>query len=135
MILLLEVGDHRLLFPGDAQIENWAYAASKPSVRKLLSGVNVYKVGHHGSLNATPKESLWPLFERRSKKKRDPKRMTSLLSTMTGKHGHIDRDTEVPRRKLVSALSSETNLVSTEGMMAGVEPRVVEIEVKSRRGR
>src|SRR6185295_9967935 len=55
LILLFEVGGKKLLFPGDAQIENWSYALSKPAVRKALAGVNLYKVGHHGSLNATPK--------------------------------------------------------------------------------
>ena len=48
-----------LLFPGDAQIENWQYAlGQRAGSSKLLASVNVYKVGHHGSLNATPK-SLW----------------------------------------------------------------------------
>ena len=60
VILLFRVGKESQLFPGDAQLENWQYALSREPDRKLLSGVNVYKVGHHGSLNATPK-SLWSL--------------------------------------------------------------------------
>ena len=68
VILLFEVGDVRLLFPSDAQIENWEFALSNPKITKRLEGVNVYKVGHHGSLNATPK-SLWKLFDNRSKEK------------------------------------------------------------------
>jgi hypothetical protein len=113
VILLFEVGGKRLLFPGDAQIENWSYALSQPETRKLLKEVDVYKVGHHGSLNATPKASLWPLFRKRSKKAARG-RMTTLLSTMPGKHGKVDNDTEVPRRKLVAALKTETELLNTE---------------------
>ena len=59
LILLFEVGTKKLLFPGDAQIENWSYAlVDAPNAKAtgtLLEGVDVYKVGHHGSRNATPK--------------------------------------------------------------------------------
>jgi hypothetical protein len=113
VILVFEVGGKKLLFPGDAQIENWQYAFSQPKTGALLGTVNLYKVGHHGSLNATPK-TLWNLFKNRSANKSAPKRMKSLMSTMVGKHGSEDRGTEVPRRKLVSALKSETELFSTE---------------------
>ena len=62
VILVFDMGGKRLLFPGDAQIENWQYALQNPANRQLLASVNLYKVGHHGSRNATPK-SLWKLFE------------------------------------------------------------------------
>ena len=53
VILLMKAGTKKFLFPGDAQWENWAYALGKRL--KSLSDVDVYKVGHPGSLNATPK--------------------------------------------------------------------------------
>jgi hypothetical protein len=112
VILLFEVGDKRLLFPGDAQIENWQYALDQEEVRDLLSSVDLYKVGHHGSLNATPK-SLWNLFRNKSRESVRT-RLISLMSTMPGKHGSIGSKTEVPRRTLVSALSRETDHFSTE---------------------
>lgn len=60
LILLFEVGGKLLLFPGDAQIENWDYALNqarnRTAIRKLLRAADVYKVGYHGSLNATPKD-------------------------------------------------------------------------------
>jgi beta-lactamase superfamily II metal-dependent hydrolase len=62
VILLLEVGNQKILLPGDAQIENWSYALSKPEWCKRLADVNLYEVGHHGSRNATPKR-LWHLFK------------------------------------------------------------------------
>jgi hypothetical protein len=74
VILLFRVGKTSLLFPGDAQIENWQYALSNKGNLKILSGVNVYKVGHHGSLNAKPK-TLWDGFKNRSKDKNDKKRL------------------------------------------------------------
>jgi hypothetical protein len=115
LILLFEVNGKKLLFPGDAQIENWSYALSKPAVRRLLARVNVYKVGHHGSRNATPK-TLWAGFKNRSTKKADKKRLTTLMSTMTGKHGKAASNTEVPRRTLVEALASESELFTTQNI-------------------
>ncbi|HEU4768276.1 MAG TPA: hypothetical protein VFS77_12915 [Pyrinomonadaceae bacterium] len=113
LILLFEVNGKKLLFPGDAQIENWSYALSKPAVRRLLSKVNVYKVGHHGSRNATPK-TLWAGFKNRSTKKTDKGRLKSLMSTMPNKHGKAQSNTEVPRRTLVEALETESELYTTQ---------------------
>lgn len=114
LILLFRVGSIGILFPGDAQFENWSYALSQPRVRRLLRSVQVYKVGHHGSLNGTPK-SLWHLFERRGTR-RQAGRIISLNSTMPGIHGFIDNNTEVPRRTLVKALTQETRYVSTQNL-------------------
>ncbi|HET8567474.1 MAG TPA: hypothetical protein VFM93_00635 [Candidatus Limnocylindria bacterium] len=106
VILLFETGDQKLLFPGDAQIENWQYALSKERVRRLLADVTLYKVGHHGSLNATPK-TLWELFDKRSRTPRRG-RLISVVSTMGNKHGSSTRDTEVPRIPLVEALKERS---------------------------
>ena len=113
LILLFEVFGKKLLFPGDAQIENWSYALSDApnaaKTRALLAGVDVYKVGHHGSLNATPKKLLWEAFTKRG----PDKRLRTLLSTMPGKHGKVANNTEVPRRTLLDALRNESDLTST----------------------
>lgn len=113
LILLLEVGDKRLLFPGDAQYENWMYALSKAWVRKLLRGVDVYKVGHHGSLNATPKSMLALFEKRRNHLGAGHEPMYSLLSTKSDVHGSESNHTEVPRRSLIKKLDDETQLRST----------------------
>ncbi len=112
VILLFECGGKKLLFPGDAQIENWSYALSKSAVRRWLEDVDVYKVGHHGSLNATPK-TLWGLFRKRAPEPA-PGRLATINSTMPGKHGDPRRGTEVPRKKLVDALRAESEYFSTE---------------------
>jgi len=116
LILLMKVGDKSLLFPGDAQIENWAYALAQPEYRALLENVDLYKVGHHGSLNATPK-SLWALFAKRSSTPR-PDRLKSVMSTMPGKHGAAERKTEVPRATLTAELRRDSDLLSTHDMPA-----------------
>ncbi len=93
LILLFEVGDKKLLFPGDAQLENWSYALHHPHDgarnQGLLQGVNLYKVGHHGSRNATPRE-LWKLIGKDG--------VTSVMSTKAGKYG------DVPREPLIKEL-------------------------------
>ena len=80
----------------------------------LLDDVDLYKVGHHGSRNATPR-SMWRRFAKKSDR-RGPGRLTSVLSTKHGKHGSEDRKTEVPRRTLVTELDSQSNLYSTEAL-------------------
>ncbi len=116
VILLFEVGKEKLLFPGDAQIENWEYALKhvpefKQNLR-LLEQTTLYKVGHHGSRNATPK-TLWNCFAKKGEDK-DPKdRLCSIVSTMEGKHGHTP-ETAVPRGTLVEALDSSSNYYTTQ---------------------
>jgi hypothetical protein len=112
VILLFQVGKKKLLFPGDAQIENWQYALGQKRYQSLLASVNLYKVGHHGSLNATPK-TLWKLFKNKSEQK-SANRLLSLMSTMEGKHGSMCSQTEVPRIKLVRELQRKSDLFTTQ---------------------
>ena len=118
VILLLRVGKVSLLFPGDAQIENWQYALDNKTNRQLLAGVDVYKVGHHGSLNATPK-TLWEGFKKKSRDSTSKSRLRTLMSTMEHKHGSEESHTEVPRTTLVSALKTQSNLFSTQQLTDG----------------
>ncbi len=110
LILLFEIGDTCLLFPGDAQWENWRYALGQEKYKKLLARVNVYKVGHHGSLNATPK-TLWKGFANKGGATR-AHRLMSMLSTLDGVHGDSEA-TAVPRSTLVKALKAGSTLVDT----------------------
>jgi hypothetical protein len=129
IILLMKVGSQTLLFPGDAQIENWAYALNQQKWRKALTGVNLYKVGHHGSLNATPK-SLWKLF--RHKGGEDARgRLKTVCSTKSGKHGNPRSGTEVPRATLVKELEAESTFMNTE-QFRGSDLLVREISMKFR---
>lgn len=70
LVLAIEVGDEVLLFPGDAQLGSWRTwpdvaftvrdARGERTVRgkELLRRTTFYKVGHHGSHNATAKSGL-----------------------------------------------------------------------------
>lgn len=119
VILLFEFGGKKMLFPGDAQIENWEYALNDKDAAALLRDVCVYKVGHHGSRNATPK-SLWGRFARKREDKKDDDdkekaaRLLTINSTMKGKHGHSESNTEVPRTSLVNELSKLSDYKTTE---------------------
>lgn len=123
VILLFEVGKKKLLFPGDAQVENWSWALQDSPdhqrTRNLLAEVDFYKVGHHGSRNATPK-TLWKGFVKRG----EAKELKTALSTLKGKHGTAAKKTEVPRKTLLEALTKETDLVTTDGhkLVANADP-------------
>lgn len=113
VILVMRAGTRTLLFPGDAQWENWAYALQSP-LAALLDDVDLYKVGHHGSLNATPK-SMWNRFKKKGPKSKAD-RLTSVVSTRKDKHGHEKDNTEVPRRTLMTELRAQSTLHDTEDL-------------------
>lgn len=58
LMFLFEFGSAYLLFPGDAQWGSWRTVLDRPATRELVSRTTFYKVGHHGSHNATPVEFL-----------------------------------------------------------------------------
>lgn len=124
LILLMRAGTKTLLFPGDAQLENWQYALQS-ELAPLLDDVDLYKVGHHGSRNATPR-SMWKRFRKKNRKKTSD-RLTSVMSTKHGKHGSDDKHTEVPRRTLVAELDENSNLHSTEQLAADLPYDRIEI--------
>jgi hypothetical protein len=112
VILLFTIGKTRLLFPGDAQIENWEYALKKSKraaqILAKLEQVNVYKVGHHGSRNATPK-TLWRHFKNKRKG------LQTVMSTKSGKFpGRAGSGTEVPRQSLFDVLVKQSELTNTQ---------------------
>ena len=112
IILLFTIGTTRLLFSGDAQIENWQYSLKlsnrSKEIVKELAMVNVYKVGHHGSRNATPK-TLWRGFQNRGKGLR------TVMSTKSGKFpGRAGSGSEVPRETLKNALKAQSELTNTQ---------------------
>jgi hypothetical protein len=124
LILLFQIGKMKFLFPGDAQIENWNYALEDApdaaANRARLAKTDFYKVGHHGSLNATPK-TLWNLFARKGPATKS-NRLHTAVSTMAGKHGSTSRQTEVPRRPLVDELEKNSKFFTTQTLKKG-QPR------------
>ena len=100
LVLLVEAAGHKLLLPGDAEIENWGYALTgapdQAAIRDRLRGVELYKVGHHGSRNATPKQSLYPLLAQ------TPPARVAVMSTLVGFYGTVN---PVPNQALIDKLS------------------------------
>jgi beta-lactamase superfamily II metal-dependent hydrolase len=110
LILVFEIGGRRFLFPGDAQIENWSYALfgkDKNKYLPLLKDVEFYKVGHHGSRNATPK-TMWNAV-----KKDKAGTLKTLVSTLDKVYGKDDKHTEVPRKTLMDELQKKSDLHTT----------------------
>jgi beta-lactamase superfamily II metal-dependent hydrolase len=52
---VLDIRGTRLVFPGDAQEGAWQHVLRDPRKADLLRDAVFYKIGHHGSHNATPK--------------------------------------------------------------------------------
>lgn len=111
LILLFTVGGHSMLFGGDAQIENWGWALDRanrpPTLSARLDAVDLYKVGHHGSRNGTPR-SLVERWRTRGTG------VLSVMSTRPGVHGHGAR--KVPREPLLKALRGLGSLLRTDSM-------------------
>lgn len=115
LVVLFTCRGKKLLFVGDAQWGNWAYwLYGKPvkgadpglsaEARRILSSIDFYKVGHHGSTNATPIPAVGALSMK----------CVAMCSTETGfpsakrTYGSIDKQTEVPRIPLMEALEKQT---------------------------
>lgn len=121
VILLVTVGDRTLLLPGDAQAENWSFTLecalgrnNRPLDRTLqrkLADVDLYKVGHHGSRNATP-TSLYDLWEGRTPTRRP---LTSVLTTKRDVFSK-SKEGEVPKPRLVEGLGKRGPVYSTDSL-------------------
>lgn len=68
LVLVLQIGKAVLLFSGDAQWGTWRLALENQEFRKLLETVTFYKVGHHGSHNATPVEFVQNIMGKNGQK-------------------------------------------------------------------
>lgn len=100
LVTLFTFKGKTLLFAGDAQWGNWANflfgsmtsTKLKPESADLLGKLDFYKVGHHGSTNATPKDALAAM--------RDG--CVAMCSTAIGAYN------EVPRDALMTAIDQRT---------------------------
>lgn len=95
LVIALEFGDACLLFAGDAQWGTWNRILNDHAAADIVKRATFFKVGHHGSHNATPKAFVEGLF---------PQGCCTMVSTR--KMGSWD----IPRPPLVTALRKRTNL-------------------------
>ena len=116
LVLLLRFGETTMLFPGDAQWGTWDRILHDPESEELLRTVNLYKVGHHGSHNATPASFV-------SKYLKDADASIVPVAP-TG----IESWDEIPRIPLLEELAKKSAMVLNsddlrEAARAGVRPR------------
>jgi beta-lactamase superfamily II metal-dependent hydrolase len=122
LVVLFTCNGKKLLFVGDAQWGNWAYwlygkavTGSDPGIseraKQILGSIDFYKVGHHGSTNATPIPVVGALNQD----------CAAMCSTATGAFGSPAKKTEVPRTALMDALETRTTkrLVRSDWVAAG----------------
>ena len=117
LVVLFTCKGKKLLFVGDAQWGNWefwlygkAVTGKDPGItataKGILGSIDFYKVGHHGSTNATPIPAVGALNQT----------CVAMCSTEMGDppnrarpYGDPKKGTEVPRTKLMDALEKQTN--------------------------
>jgi beta-lactamase superfamily II metal-dependent hydrolase len=105
LVILFSFGGKNLLFAGDAQWGNWenflyggAYGTPghtklTETAQTILNKIDFYKVGHHGSANATPKDAVMAM------------RIGCVGMCSTQEHAY----NEVPRGPLLDALRKRMN--------------------------
>jgi beta-lactamase superfamily II metal-dependent hydrolase len=97
LMIMFRVGHAYLLFPGDAQWGTWKVALEDPKWKGLLKRTGFYKIGHHGSHNATPLEFVEKVLGD------DFQAMASVKPTANWK--------EIPREPLLEALRKKNKRV------------------------
>jgi beta-lactamase superfamily II metal-dependent hydrolase len=105
LIILIEAGNQWLLFPGDAQWGSWNSALGNDQCRSLMKRTTFYKVGHHGSENATPKTAVEDVFK---------DGLISFFSTAS-----IKQWPNVPRRPLVEAIAKKGKIARSDNEAIG----------------
>jgi beta-lactamase superfamily II metal-dependent hydrolase len=129
LVVHFTFGGRSLLFVGDAQWGNWerflwGKQVTAPQTTKLLpdslailDGLDFYKVGHHGSTNATPIAAVDALGGN----------CVAMCSTEPGQYGSLQNNSEVPRGVLLDALRKKTKnrLVRSDQVPAGTQKSVL----------
>lgn len=100
LMLLFVCGNTSLLFAGDAQWGTWDRVMNDLESRELLASVNLYKVGHHGSHNATPRRFIEDILEKAD---------ASLVSVGPTS---IPSWSGIPRKPLLEALATKSGSVA-----------------------
>jgi beta-lactamase superfamily II metal-dependent hydrolase len=110
LVVLFTFGGKTLLFSGDAQWGNWAnflfggaigtpgHTGLTAQSKQVLGNLDFYKVGHHGSTNATPMDVVNAMKAG----------CVAMCSTDPGAYGNPAKGTEVPRTPLLAALAAKT---------------------------
>ena len=98
LMLVLQVGNATLLFPGDAQWGTWRLALENQDFRRLMEETDFYKVGHHGSHNATPVEFIQSVVG---------KDFWAMVSTCS-----VSQWPQIPKKKLLDDMRNKTDKIA-----------------------
>lgn len=98
LMLMLKVCGQYLLFPGDAQWGTWQAALDNPQRNQLLMKTTFYKIGHHGSHNATPVDFV-------------EQAIGNDFWAMASTH-HVDQWPSIPKEELLLALGKKTTRIA-----------------------
>jgi beta-lactamase superfamily II metal-dependent hydrolase len=125
LMLAFEVGDAVLLFPGDAQWGTWRRAIDDETAKELLARTTFYKVGHHGSHNATPKDFVEDVLGSRREAEEELTELLSMVSTHP-----MPRWKSIPKQELLEALKElPAKLVRSDETDAAVPDFVYESDL------
>jgi beta-lactamase superfamily II metal-dependent hydrolase len=131
LVVLFTWNGRKLLFAGDAQAGNWEYwlyDLDKPSKfsagdklttegASILGGLDFYKVGHHGSTNATPIAAVTAMRTG----------VAAMCSTQEDTFGSEKNASEVPRVPLLKALSQKCAVVRSDQIPVELEDQLVPV--------
>jgi hypothetical protein len=141
LVILFTFRGRQLLFVGDAQAGNWehwlfdtdtpdkkASGTMSPDARQVLTSLNFYKVGHHGSGNATPRVAAETMVGHR---------FASMCSTQADVYGTENPDdptrgTEVPRGPLLDELETKSALVRSDQIDILVAGKTIKAKVPAK---
>jgi hypothetical protein len=100
--------------------------------REILQTIDFYKVGHHGSTNATPIQAVEAAIAR----PKSSRSFVSMCSTEDAVYGNPEKDTEVPRVPLMKVLSDGSCLLRSDSIpITFTDPDTnKKITVKARKG-
>jgi hypothetical protein len=129
LVVLFTWNGKSLLFAGDAQAGNWEYwlyDLDTPSTTTLgatptaqgsaiLRSLDFYKVGHHGSTNATPIAAVAGMGTG----------FAAMCSTQADSFGSVQNASEVPRGPLLDALGKKCALVRSDQIAVDVDGQTV----------
>jgi beta-lactamase superfamily II metal-dependent hydrolase len=123
LVVLFTFNGKTLLFAGDAQGGNWEYwmfggtPMKAPSVdqlekdsKEILAHLDFYKMGHHGSTNATPISAVEAMGGD----------FPTMCSTQEDTFGTVANASEVPRIPLLEALALKSQIVRSDQLAVTV---------------
>ena len=107
LMLMFEIGRAFLLFSGDAQWGTWNAVRSDEASAELLRKTVFYKVGHHGSHNATPRAFV----------EEDLSHPRAMVSTRS-----LPQWSLIPKKELMAALAEKSGAVVRSDRLSSLPP-------------